>query len=247
LPQTFLQRHRTLGERQRLIVAVAEEGHVRLIDADDRNRIVGAERRRLPLGQPQCGRRFVVAAVLRQHHAGKRVDEREMAAIAGGVKRRGGFGNVLADDGRIAHLGITERQLVMREADGARIVRRLRLLERSAMQRDGARLFAAGVRDAAVQPPERREQHRRNRLADRVGRPAKGCAGLRDLALQQKRLGQRAPHDKLVGFLESTLKQWRQNIGCSRRVPTLQVGAGAGHHRLQGRADHGSVVYQVST
>ena len=60
--------------------------------------IVGAERRRLPLGETQGGRGFVVAAGLREHHARERMHQREMTAIAGGVQRGGRLGDVLAHD-----------------------------------------------------------------------------------------------------------------------------------------------------
>ena len=66
------------------------------------------------------------------------MDEREVAAIAGGVQRRCGFGQVLADDARVADLLVAERQLVVREADRARVVRELGVLQRAGVQRDGA-------------------------------------------------------------------------------------------------------------
>ncbi len=66
--------------------------------------------------------------------------------------------DVLADDGDVADLAVALAELVVREADGARVVRHLGLLQRAAVQRDGARLIAARRREAAVQPPERRER-----------------------------------------------------------------------------------------
>jgi hypothetical protein len=38
------------------------------------------------------------------------MDERQMSAIAGGVQRRGGFGQVIANDAGVADLLVAERQ-----------------------------------------------------------------------------------------------------------------------------------------
>ena len=95
---------------------------------------------------------------------------REMAAVAGGVQRGGGFGQVLAHDGVVADLLVAVDQLEVGEADAARVVRRLGVFERAAVQRDGPRLLAARVGHPAVQPPQRREQGLGQRLADLVGR-----------------------------------------------------------------------------
>jgi hypothetical protein len=47
------------------------------------------------------------------------MNEREMSTIASSQKRRCGFGEMLADDRRIAYLAIALRELEAREADGA--------------------------------------------------------------------------------------------------------------------------------
>ena len=104
--------------------------------------------------------------------------QREVSPVAGGVQRGRGLGDVLADDRGVADLGVAERQLVVGEADGARVVGDLRVLQRASVQGDRARLLAAGVGDAAVQTPQRREQDGRQRLADRVGRAPENGAGL---------------------------------------------------------------------
>ena len=100
-----------------------------------------------------------------------------MPPVAGGVQRRRGLGDVLADDRGVADLPVAVAELVVGEADGARIVRQLRLLQRAAVQRDGARLFAARKRDASVQPPQRREPARRH-VSRKVsgGRPSAAAA-----------------------------------------------------------------------
>src|SRR6185369_15049434 len=92
-----------------------------------------------------------------ERDARERVHEREVAAIAGGVERGGGLGDVLAHDRDVADLAVAAAQLVMREADGARLVGAFGLLQRAALEGDGPRLVAARPGEAAVQPPERRE------------------------------------------------------------------------------------------
>ena len=87
--------------------------------------------------------------------------EREVAPVAGGVQRGRGFGEVLANDAGVADLLVAEGELVVGEADGARIVRELGVLQRAGVQGDGARLFAAREGDPAVQSPERRRAARR--------------------------------------------------------------------------------------
>ena len=54
-----------------------------------------------------------------------------MAAVAGGVQRGRGLGDVLADDRDVADLAVALAELVVGEADGARVVRGLGLLQRA--------------------------------------------------------------------------------------------------------------------
>ena len=128
---------------------------------DDAEHVLRLHRRGKALGLPQRGDGFLDAAALRQHDAGQRVQEGEVAPIAGGVQRRRGLRDVLADDRRVADLLVAEPELVVREADRLGVVRLLRVPQRAAEQRDGARLVAFRKRDAAVKPPECREQRRR--------------------------------------------------------------------------------------
>ena len=81
------------------------------------------------------------------------MNEREVTAIANGVQCRGGLCQMLANDAGIADLLVTERQLVVRETDRARIVRELGVFERTRVKSDRARLLAACECDPAVQPP----------------------------------------------------------------------------------------------
>ena len=173
-----MERDAALGERERLVVLMPHQRDVRLVVHDAGEHVVGLNGHREPFALTQGGRGFVVAARLREQHGRQRVHEREMAAIAGGVQRGGGFGQVVADDAGVADLLVAERQLVMGEADGARVVRELGVLQRARMQRDGARLLAAREGDPAVQAPQRRELRVGDRLAHRVGRPAERRGGL---------------------------------------------------------------------
>ena len=194
----FVQRHAALGERQRLLVAVLQHHHARLVAAHRRQHIVGVDERRQSLGLPERPHRFVVPAQLGERHARERMHEREVAAIAGGVQRRRRFRDVLAHDRHVAHLAIALAELVVGEADGARVVRRFRLLQRAAVQRDRARLIAARRRQPAVQPPERRETTGRDGVAKRVGRPSKCSGRLIEVVLKQPRFGERRSDSELV-------------------------------------------------
>ena len=107
-----------------------------------------------------------------------------MAAVAGRVQRRGGLGDVLAHDGDVADLAVALAELVVGQADAARIVGDLGLLQRAAVQRDRARLIAARRRQPAVQPPQRRQAAaaERSRGTCRAGgraprRPGRGRPG----------------------------------------------------------------------
>ena len=53
------------------------------------------------------------------------MDERQVTPIAGSMKRRGGFSEVLANDARIANLLVAERELVMRKTNRSRLVSEL--------------------------------------------------------------------------------------------------------------------------
>ena len=134
--------------------------------------------------------RFVEAAVLRERHAGQRVDQREVAPVAGGVQRRGRLRDVLADDGAVADLPVAEAELVVGEADGARVVRALRLLQRAREKRNAARRLPLGDRQLAVQPPELGQPGGMQPLA-LFGRMAQRVGRLTDVVLQEPRFGQR--------------------------------------------------------
>ena len=62
---------------------------------------------------------------------------------------------MLANDPRIADLLVTERELVVGQANGSRIVRELGMFQGAGMQRDCPRLLTPGMSDTAVQSPQR--------------------------------------------------------------------------------------------
>ena len=117
---------------QRLLVPMLHHRDVRLVAADGRDDVAGADHHRQPLGLAQRRHRLVEPSFLRERHAAQRVDEREVAAVAGRVQRRRRLRDVLADDRRVADVAVAEAELVVGEADRARVVRALRLLQRAA-------------------------------------------------------------------------------------------------------------------
>ena len=128
--ERLVQAHAAFGKRQRVIVAMPHQHDVRLVVHDSREHVVRGNRHGEAFALTKRRGGFVRPARLREQHRRQRVDEREMTAIAGGVQRGRGFGEVLAHDARIADLLVGEGQLVVREADRARVVRQFGVLER---------------------------------------------------------------------------------------------------------------------
>ena len=192
MPRLLLQLDAALGQRQRLLVAVLHHRDVRLVAAHRRQHVAGLDDQREPLGLAQRGHRFVEPPFLRERDARQRVDQREVAPIAGGVQRRGGLRDVLADDGGVADLAVAVPELVVGEADGARVVGALGLLQRpwsrKAMPRDGS------PRADASRPCSRQScgQARRIEPLARFGRAAERLGRLADVVLQQPGFGERA-------------------------------------------------------
>ena len=121
-----------------------------------------------------------------------------MAPIASRMQCGGRFRQMFANDARITDLLVAERELVMRKADGARIVRQLGMFQGARVERDGARLFAACVRDPAMQPPQRREERIADRFAERVGRAAERRRGLGEVVLKEPCFGERRTQGDFV-------------------------------------------------
>jgi hypothetical protein len=154
------------------------------------------------------------------------MNEREMSTIASSQKSRCGLGEMLADDGRVAYLPVALRQLEAGEADGARVVSRLGVLQPSAVERDRTRLIAARRREPSVEAPECREASGGNRVAECVGRSAEGRRGLIEVVLQQPGFSKRRSDGELVfawqpGRAESRCKQlcrFRTSAAFERRT-----------------------------
>ncbi len=131
-----------------------------------------------------------------------------MPPIAGRVQRGRGFRQVLADDARVAHLLVGKRQFVVGEADRARIMSEVGMLERARMERNRPRLLAARERQPAMQPPQCGKLAIGNLVAERVGRTAERGGGLSQVILQQPGFGERRPNAQFVLF---TQRSWPQN------------------------------------
>ena len=148
--------------------------------------------------------------------------------------------------GGVAKLLVAARQLEVRQADRARVVRLLGVPQRPAVQRDPARLFAARRGHAAVQPPEVREQDGGDGFAEGVGRTAERGARLLDVVLQQPRLGEGGPDGQLVFAGDRGRAQGLREVLCGPcGVATLEGRLRARHDRLKGDADHGRSIHAV--
>src|SRR5258708_37859818 len=92
--------------------------------------------------------------------------------MAGRVQGRGRLRDVLADDDGVADVPVAEAELVMSQADGARVVRALRLLEGAAEERDAAGSLPARDGQLAGQAPALRQAGR-----SPAPPPSRGAAG----------------------------------------------------------------------
>ena len=242
----LVQRDTAFGQRQRLFVAMANHRHVRLVPADDRDDVVGADRRGDTLGLTQRRQRFVVAALLRQRAAVQRVHQRERPLVANGVQRRGGLAEVLGHDRAVADVLVAAGELEMRQAGGAQVVRHFALLERAPLQRDGARLIAARRGEASVEPPEMRQRDRRDALANGVRGAAQRGAGLGQIVLQKPGFGEDDAHRQFVvpreGRRAQRLLQELNRLGAAA---TLERGLRSRHDPLQRGAQHGRSISRL--
>jgi hypothetical protein len=102
--ERFMQCHAAFRKRERLIVPMTHQRNVRLVVHDSREHVVGRDRHRETFTLPETRRRFIDATGLREQHGGQRVNECEMPSIARGMKRGGGFRQVLANNARVADL-----------------------------------------------------------------------------------------------------------------------------------------------
>ena len=172
--------------------------------------------------------------------------ERQVAAIAGRVEGGGGLGQMFTDDARFTDLLVAECQLIMREADGARIVRLFGMPERARVQCDGARLFTPRIREAPVQTPEGGELRVGQRVAQRIRRPAQRGSGLCDVILQEPRLGQGSPDGEFVLTRQRSDPQHRREQHRGLGSPaSLERGVRASERGLHGCCRHdGSIAFR---
>src|SRR5262245_56673345 len=107
------------------------------------------------------------------------------------------------------------------------------------MQRDRARLIATREGEPPVQPPQGGQLAVGERVAQRVGRASKRRSGLREVILEQIRLGQRGPDGELVSAIERSGPQYRhehlRGFGATpafERSPGSRKNGGSclGHH-----------------
>ena len=242
-PVRLVQAHAALDERQRLVVLMLEHHHDRLVRQDRGQHVVGVDHRREALGLAHGADRLLVAAELRERHAGERLHERQVAAVAGGVQRGGGLRDVLADDGDVADLAVALAELVVGEADRQRVVGDLGLAQRAAVQGDRARLVAAREGDAAVEAPERGEPPVRDRVAESVGRAAEHRRGLLEIVLEEARLGERAAERELVLAAQGRRAEGRcQQLGGFGTHAAFERGFRAGQQPVQGRRGHAASI-----
>ena len=247
LAQAFMEIHGAIGERQRLLIAMANQRHVGLVPIHRGQHIVGLQHRGHALGLAERRVRFVVAPGLRQHDRGERVDHGQVAPVAGGVQRRGGFGNVLADNGHVADLAITLSEIEVGEADGARVVGNLGLFEGPVVQGDGPRLFAACKGHATVQSPQIRVQDLGELLAQRIWRPAQRRSGLCKIPLQEVRFSQHDANGELVlaGKRGWRAQKRRQDLDRGRGLAPFERRDGAGNHGLKCGVGHGAEYIRI--
>src|SRR5687767_9923740 len=157
-----------------------------------------------------------------------------MAAIAGRVECRRRLGQVIANNDRFAYVPVTVGELVVRQANGARVVRELGVLERPSVQRDSARLLSARISDAAVKPPKRGQPRIANRFADGARRTSQGGGCLREVVLHQPRLGKRRANRHLVFASKGRgAQEWRQQLRGFRTAALYEGGTGTGYRRLK--------------
>jgi hypothetical protein len=164
--------------------------------------------------------------------------ERQVATVAGGEQRRGGLGQVLADDRGVAHLPVALGQLEAGETDRARVMSGLGVFQRSSVEGNCARLIAARRREAAVQPPQCRQASSGNRVSEGIGRPAQRGRGLIEIVLEQPGLCQRRADGELVFACQPGPDRRGQQLHRFRPASTFEGGGSARQKCLQGRGRH---------
>ena len=200
----LLQLDAALGKSQRLFVAVLHERHVRLVSAYGRQHVARFDDDRQAFGLSQRRQRLVQAALLRTRHAGQRMNHREVPTVACRMESRRRLGDVLANNRHVADVAITEAQFVVREADGARIMRAFGLPQCLGEKRDAAGGLAARNRQAAVDAPQI-GQARGVEALSTFGRLTKRLRGLTNVVLQEPRFRQGAADLNLLIAVQARL------------------------------------------
>ena len=230
----FVERDAPFGERERLLVMVLEQHHVRLVAANRRHHVVGVHQRCKTFGLAQRAHRFVVASELGVRDARQRMHEREVAPIARRVQRGRGLCDVLAHDRHVADLAVALAELVVREPDAARVVCDLRLFQGTAVQGDGAGLIAARGSEPSVQAPQGGESPRRDGVAEGIGRASQRRRCLIEIVLEQRRFGEhRAERELVLPRQRRRSQRGREHLRSCGTAAAFERGAGADQQRLQ--------------
>ena len=136
--ERLVEGHASFGERQRPVEMLAHERDVCLVVRDAGEQIVGGNRLCQTLALAESGLGLFASARLREEDGRQRVDERQMPAFPGGMKRGRGLRQVLADDAGVADVLVAVGELIVRETDRPRVMGEIRVLERTRVQRDGS-------------------------------------------------------------------------------------------------------------
>src|SRR5688572_27325646 len=153
---------------------------------------------------------------------------------------------MFADDAGVADLLVAERQLVMREADGARFVRKLGVLQSANVKSDGARLLAAGEGDSSVEPPQGRKLRVGDLVAQRVRRPAQRGCSLNQVILKQPGLGQRGAGQQFVfPVYRAGPDDWQENLRGFRTAAPFQRGGCPRDCGVNGLQSHAQSIQSI--
>ena len=215
-PGFLLELHASLGQRQRLLVPMLHRGDVRLVSEDRREDVARLRGNGQPLRVAHRNERLFEPPFLGERDARQRMNHGQVTPVAGGVQRRCGRGQVLANDRRIADLPVAERQLVLRKADRPGIVRALGEAEGFGEEGDAARRLSPGGGNPAMHAPEVRQSGGIGPLAD-IGRSPKRFRRLPEVVLQQPGLRQSRPNPDLIlpgqAWLAQRTDEKRRRLG----------------------------------
>lgn len=124
--------------------------------------------------------------------------ERQRTPVAGRMKGRRGFRQMLPHRGRVAYLPVTAGQTAVGQTDGVRIAGSLGVLEGPGGDGDRAGRISVGERDLAVQAPLGRQQGRVAGVTSLARRPPEHSRRLNQIVSQQMRFDERQAKSKIV-------------------------------------------------